>query len=511
MSDTVGKWGKRETSTSDNLAWASEQRVYEWRDDYTLETAPDDPGLEADLFDEENRVNTGINFKNYAQMKVSVRDGPPNLEPLQTKNAIPILAKNYDLMACAQTGSGKTAAFLVPIISMILKKIVSGRIRPARSNVGQGRFKALPLVLVILPTRELAIQLFEESLRFAYKTPLRPVAVYGGASPAVQNEQVRRGCDILIATPGRLQDMIERGNISLAFVRHVVLDEADRMLDMGFEPQIRKIMLSSNLPRDESLQTLMFSATFPNQIQVLARDFLKEDYCRLRIGRIGGTTTDITQRVLYVNDFDKNDTVVEILLEIPPSRTMIFVQTKRTADSLDDYLYNKMFPTCSIHGDRNQAEREQSLRAFKTGRSPILIATAVASRGLDIKDVMHVINYDLCDDIDEYVHRIGRTARAGNHGLATSFYNEKYVSLAPQLTKLLQECEQEIPEFLKSYVDPDVTYETEEFLDEEEIQGLGGDGDGDDVGAGDDGSAWDANTGDWGMGDDHQTSTSSGW
>ncbi|KAI7817817.1 P-loop containing nucleoside triphosphate hydrolase protein [Gamsiella multidivaricata] len=393
--------------------------------------------------------------------------------PIQ-KSAIPILLKNYDLMACAQTGSGKTAAFLVPIISNLTKKILCGKLHMIRRQPGHGHGKACPILMVILPTRELAIQIFEEARRFAYMTPLRPAVIYGGANINVQRAQVTQGCDILIATPGRLRDMIERGTVSLTHVRHVVLDEADRMLDMGFEPQIRSIMKHSSLPRDEGLQTLMFSATFPKMIQVLARDFLHENYCRLRIGRIGGTTDDITQSILHVNEMDKREALVRILLTHPPSRTMIFVETKRTADNLDDFLYNKLFPTCSIHGDRTQSEREHSLEAFKSGRSPILIATSVASRGLDIKDVMHVINYDLCVDIDEYVHRIGRTGRAGNPGYATSFYNDKSVAMAPQLAKLLAECKQEVPDFLAGYIDSNTTYEAEDFLgDDDEAEPVG--------------------------------------
>ncbi|ORZ16836.1 P-loop containing nucleoside triphosphate hydrolase protein [Lobosporangium transversale] len=493
MSDErVGNWVKRENVFSqDPLSWASEQRVYEWHPSYTLGNAPSDPALEEELFSEESRVNSGINFKNYAHMKISIKDGPPDLLPLQTfndaslhpiiaenvdrmryseptpvqKSAIPIILQGYDIMACAQTGSGKTATFLIPIISNLVSKFERGRLNIIRPQ-SRMPFKSSPLLLVILPTRELAIQIFKEARRFTYRTPLRPVVIYGGAEPRVQREQVAKGADILIATPGRLKDMMERGIISLSHVRHVVLDEADRMLDMGFEPQIRAIIQASDLPRDESLQTLMFSATFPRQIQKLAWDFLKHNCCRIRVGRIGGTTSDITQRIIKLHEYQKKEELEHILLTFPPARTMIFVETKRTADNLDDYLYNKKFPTCSIHGDRTQKERELSLKAFKEGKSPILIATAVASRGLDIKDVMHVINYDLCNDIDEYVHRIGRTARVGNQGLATSFYTSYNEPLAPQLTKLLIECKQEVPDFLRDFINPNTTYETEDFIDE---------------------------------------------
>ncbi|KAF9108260.1 hypothetical protein BGX27_008413 [Mortierella sp. AM989] len=426
MNGTIGNWVKRDMGPYVPLSWASEQRVYEWKPNFTEDTVPHNPDLEAELFSEENRINSGINFKNYAAINVSVKDAPPGMKKLDSfeesgmhpiilenvyrmrykeptpiqKHAIPIISKGYDLMACAQTGSGKTAAFLVPIISTLITKIFQGRIQTKRRQPGQGFLKASPLYLIILPTRELAIQIFEEARRFTYRTPLRPVVIYGGSDAKIQKEQMSKGCDILIATTGRLQDVMERGLVSLAHVRHVVLDEADRMLDMGFEPQIRKIISNSDLPRDESLQVLMFSATFPNDIQVLARDFLKDDCSRLRVGR-------------------------------------------------------------------TQAERELSLKAFKEGKSPILIATAVASRGLDIKDVMHIINYDLPMDIDEYVHRIGRTARAGNRGVATSFYNDYSSPIAPKLTKLLIECDQVVPDFLSGYMNSNATYEPGDFYDED--------------------------------------------
>ncbi|KAI9232864.1 MAG: P-loop containing nucleoside triphosphate hydrolase protein [Podila humilis] len=491
---TVGKWGQKEPGgASQGTGWASDQPVYEWRGGYTRETAPDNDALKEELFGADKRVGTGMNFRKYSFMKISVQNGPANTAPLTSfedadlyptildnikalgyteptpiqKSAIPILLKNCDLMACAQTGSGKTAAFLLPILSSLLKKMERKRMELSRP--GRGSSRACPLALLILPTRELAIQIFDDVRRFTYKTPLRPVAVYGGADVASQRKNLLMGCDVLVGTPGRLKDMINRGTISLARVRHLVLDEADRMLDMGFERDIREIVQQADLPQDEGLQTMMFSATFPRPIQVLARTFLQQGFAQLRIGRIGGTTSDIVQNVMHVEDYAKKDRLVEILLQSPPNRTIIFVETKRSADLLDDYLYNMHFPTVSIHGDREQKEREMSLRAFKDGRSPILIATAVASRGLDIKDVMHVINYDLCNDIDEYVHRIGRTARVGNVGKATSFYNDKNLPIAPRLAKILQECRQEVPEFLAPYMDESTSYEDDDFVGEDDV------------------------------------------
>ncbi|KAG0041426.1 hypothetical protein BGZ83_001825 [Gryganskiella cystojenkinii] len=496
---TVGSWGHKDVPDPNaSVIWASEREVYEWLSEYTDESAPENKRLESELFGDENRINSGINFKNYDAISVNIKNEPlqframkkfselalhPTISenikrlkykdptPIQ-KNAIPVILGGYDLLACAQTGSGKTAAFLIPILSKLLIKLQK-KPQPERLP-GVRRQKATPLAVIILPTRELGIQIFDECRRFTYRSRLRPCVIYGGSEPRAQKEQLAKGCDILIATPGRLVDAIERGWVTLSQVKNLVLDEADRMLDMGFEPMVRRILLGADLPRDESLRTAMFSATFPQSVQLLARDFLCEDFCRIRVGRIGATTSDITQMVVSVPEYEKEEALVKLLLSQPPSRTMIFVETKRKADYLDDFLYNKDFPCISLHGDRSQRERELALEAFKSGRSPIMITTAVSSRGLDIKDVLHVVNYDLCNDIDEYVHRIGRTARAGNLGLATAFYNERSETLAPQLTKLLIECQQTVPDFLQPFVDEATSYETDDFVEAESNETSGG-------------------------------------
>ncbi|KAG9302138.1 hypothetical protein G9A89_020572 [Geosiphon pyriformis] len=479
----AGKWGPRENNTLDpNRGWAAVRPRYEWDNSYEDSIAPRNEALEHELFGEENHVNTGLNFDKYENIKVVVKGA--KITPVQTfeegdlhkqmqenvrlarysrptpvqKWAIPIITEGHDLMACAQTGSGKTAAFLVPILSRLFgkaKKLAAPRPVPG----ARGRTKAQPLVLVIAPTRELATQIFDECRRFTYRSMLRPCVVYGGGESNPQRAELAKGCDVLAATPGRLCDFLDKGIISLQRVKYLVLDEADRMLDMGFEDDIRKIVQKSDLLYDGTRQTLMFSATFPKAIRALAREFLRDSYLFLTVGRVGGTTSDITQKFVYCEDHEKRNTLVEYLLKQPPSRTLIFVKTKRGADSLDDFLYNQNFPTTSIHGDRTQREREDALIAFKNGTSPILIATAVAARGLDIKNVMHVINYDLCSEIDEYVHRIGRTARVGNHGLATTFYNESNKEIAPDLVKILMECKQEIPEFLKPYMNDNMTFD----------------------------------------------------
>ena len=244
------------------------------------------------------------------------------------------------------------------------------------------------------------------------------------------------GCDLIVATPGRLVDLIERGRITLEQIRFLVLDEADRMLDMGFEPQIRRIVEQENMP-SEGRQTLMFSATFPKPIQRLAGDFL-DNYIYLTVGRVGSSTDLITQHLQYVESRDKRDALME-LIQIVSGLTLVFVETKRSADALEDYLLQNGIAATSIHGDRSQREREDALIAFRSGRYPVLVATDVAARGLDIPNVTHVINYDLPNTIDDYVHRIGRTGRAGKKGQATAFINEDDKSLFRDLFDVLAE------------------------------------------------------------------------
>merc|ERR1719323_876012 len=227
---------------------------------------------------------------------------------------------------------------------------------------------------------------------------------------------------------------------------------------MGFEPQIRRIVEQDNMPPPDVRQTMMFSATFPKEIQMLARDFLR-DYVFLAVGRVGSTTENITQKIVWVEEQDKRSFLLDLMeasglaakdLDGEASRTLVFVETKKGADQLDDFLYREGFPVTSIHGDRTQREREEALRRFKTGQTPIIVATAVAARGLDIPNVKHVINFDMPGDVEEYVHRIGRTGRMGNLGLATSFFNEKNRNLVKDLIELLVESNQELPSWLES-------------------------------------------------------------
>jgi superfamily II DNA/RNA helicase len=438
---------------------------------------PQNVKTERDLFgvpDDPTKAHSGINFANYDDIPVeaSGRDVPepvttfmnPPLDdhllsniklarytvptPVQ-KYSIPIVMGGRDLMACAQTGSGKTGGFLFPILSQAFQYGPSSVPAMAASGGFSRQRKAFPTSLILAPTRELVSQIYDEARKFAYRSWVRPCVVYGGADIGSQLRSMERGCDLLVATPGRLVDLIERGRISLANIKYLVLDEADRMLDMGFEPQIRRIVEGEDMPPVQSRQTLMFSATFPRDIQMLARDFLKE-YVFLSVGRVGSTSENITQKVEYVEDHDKRSVLLDILHTHAGGLTLIFVETKRMADTLSDFLINQSFPATAIHGDRTQRERERALEYFRNGRCPIMVATAVAARGLDIPNVTHVINYDLPTDIDDYVHRIGRTGRAGNTGLSTAFFNRGNRGIVRDLIDLLKEAHQECPAFLEN-------------------------------------------------------------
>jgi ATP-dependent RNA helicase DDX3X len=437
---------------------------------------PANPRTERELYGVPNdptKQQTGINFDKYDDIPVEASgqdvpdpvtrfENPPldehllsNIElsgykqptPVQ-KYSIPIVMAGRDLMACAQTGSGKTGGFLFPILAQAFKTGPSALPPQAGGGFGRQR-KAYPTSLILAPTRELVSQIYDEARKFAYRSWVRPCVVYGGADIGSQLRQIERGCDLLVATPGRLVDLIERGRISLINIKYLVLDEADRMLDMGFEPQIRRIVEGEDMPPVHSRQTLMFSATFPRDIQILARDFLK-DYIFLSVGRVGSTSENITQKVEYVEDNDKKSVLLDILHTQDKGLTLIFVETKRMADALSDFLINQNFPATSIHGDRTQRERERALEMFRSGHCPILVATAVAARGLDIPNVTHVVNYDLPTDIDDYVHRIGRTGRAGNTGLSTAFFNRGNRGVVRDLLELLKEANQEIPSFLEA-------------------------------------------------------------
>lgn len=363
--------------------------------------------------------------------------------PVQ-KYSIPIIAAGRDLMACAQTGSGKTGGFLFPMITRLLSHGVS---QPTDSDLSSYNRKCVPSALVLAPTRELCTQIYDESRKFLFKTGLRSVCVYGGADIRYQIKQLSYGCEILVATPGRLVDLIDRGHVSLSGIQFLTLDEADRMLDMGFEQQIRYIVEKTGMPEAGARSTLMFSATFPKNIQKLAQDFL-HDYIFLTVGRIGATTDDITQQFEFCDEYNKVDLLMQHVRNTNDGLCLIFTATKQNADELEEMLTRNGYRATSIHGDRSQRDREFALKNFRKGATPILVATDVASRGLDIPNVAHVINFDLPENIDDYVHRIGRTGRAGNKGVATAFFTDKNRNIAADLIKLLRDAKQTVPALL---------------------------------------------------------------
>ncbi|XP_059418155.1 putative ATP-dependent RNA helicase an3 isoform X10 [Carassius carassius] len=459
--------------TGGNSRWVEESRDEE---DWSKPLPPNER-LEQELF---SASNTGINFEKYDDIPVEATgsNSPGHIEsfhdvdmgeiimgnitlsrytrptPVQ-KYAIPIIKAKRDLMACAQTGSGKTAAFLLPVLSQIYTDGPGEALQATKASTQQenGKYvrrKQFPISLVLAPTRELALQIYDEARKFSYRSRVRPCVVYGGADIGQQIRDLERGCHLLVATPGRLVDMMERGKIGLDYCKYLVLDEADRMLDMGFEPQIRRIVEQDTMPPKGSRQTMMFSATFPKEIQILARDFL-EEYIFLAVGRVGSTSENITQKVVWVEENDKRSFLLDLLNATgKDSLTLVFVETKKGADALEDFLYREGYACTSIHGDRSQRDREEALHQFRSGRCPIMVATAVAARGLDISNVKHVINFDLPSDIEEYVHRIGRTGRVGNLGLATSFYNDKNSNITKDLLDILVEAKQEVPSWLEN-------------------------------------------------------------
>ncbi|QSL64619.1 hypothetical protein MERGE_001920 [Pneumocystis wakefieldiae] len=301
-----------------------------------------------------------------------------------------------------------------------------------------------PIVLVLAPTRELAVQIQTECVKYGKSSRIRSACIYGGVPRGPQIRELATGIEICIATPGRLLDMLESGKTNLRRVTYLVLDEADRMLDMGFEPQIRKIVDQIRPDR----QTLMWSATWPKDVQKLAHDYLK-DFIQVNIGSLDlNVNLDIKQIVEICSEHDKRGKLIKHLenaMEDNDNRILIFVSTKRIADSITKYLRQDGWPALAIHGDKQQSERDWVLNEFRTGKCPIMVATDVASRGIDVKDVKYVINYDYPNSSEDYVHRIGRTGRAGAKGTAVTLFTTDNAKQARDLLMVLRDSKQEIP------------------------------------------------------------------
>ncbi|KAJ1867779.1 ATP-dependent RNA helicase dbp2 [Coemansia sp. RSA 989] len=350
--------------------------------------------------------------------------------PIQSQGW-PMALSGRDMVGIASTGSGKTLAYTLPGIVHINAQPL---LQP-----GDG-----PIVLILAPTRELAVQIQTECNKYGANSRIRNTCVYGGTSRGPQIRDLRRGVEICIATPGRLIDMLQIGVTNLRRVTYLVLDEADRMLDMGFEPQIRKIVDQIRPDR----QTLMWSATWPKDVQQLARDFL-QDYIQVNIGSLDlAASHHIKQIVEVIPEEDKRHRLsrhLEKIMDQRDNKSIIFSATKRTADDITRYLRQEGWPAVAIHGDKSQSERDWVIGDFRSGRSPILVATDVASRGLDIKDVKFVINYDFPSNVEDYVHRIGRTGRAGASGTAITFFTTENARSSKDLHHILKEANQDIP------------------------------------------------------------------
>ncbi|KAL9129183.1 MAG: hypothetical protein Q9217_002287 [Psora testacea] len=342
----------------------------------------------------------------------------------------PMALSGRDVVGIAETGSGKTLTYCLP-------GIVHINAQPLLAP-GDG-----PIVLVLAPTRELAVQIQQEMTKFGKSSRIRNTCVYGGVPKGGQIRDLSRGVEVCIATPGRLIDMLESGKTNLRRVTYLVLDEADRMLDMGFEPQIRKIIGQIRPDR----QTCMWSATWPKDVRQLASDYLN-DFIQVNIGSMDLSANHrITQVVEIVSEFEKRDRMtkhLERIMEDRDAKILLFTGTKRVADEITRFLRQDGWPALSIHGDKQQNERDWVLNEFKTGKSPIMVATDVASRGIDVKNITHVFNYDYPNNSEDYVHRIGRTGRAGSKGTAITLFTTENSKQARDLVAVLQESKQQI-------------------------------------------------------------------
>ncbi|NUO20443.1 DEAD/DEAH box helicase [bacterium] len=334
--------------------------------------------------------------------------------PIQSQ-AIPLALKGLDVMGAAQTGTGKTAAFGLPILHRALTEK-----------------HEKPVALVLSPTRELAVQIEESFKKFAKHTKLKVLAVYGGVGYGPQVDGLKKGADIIVATPGRLLDHVARGTLRLETLKILVLDEADRMLDMGFLPDVRRII--ARVPKER--QTMLFSATFPDEVAKLAKEILHNPQS-VQIGHKSSAARGLSHTAYPVPAHLKPELLSEILIELNSPAVLIFTRTKHRADRIQKLLAKKNFSVTSLHSDRTQKQRMAALEGFKQGKYNVMVATDIAARGIDVTGITHVINYDLPATSEDYVHRTGRTARAERLG-------DAYTLVAPDEEILLREIEKHL-------------------------------------------------------------------
>lgn len=339
--------------------------------------------------------------------------------PIQEK-AIPIILEGRDLFGCAQTGTGKTAAFTIPMLQILH--------RDNLNKNGQRKVSAL----ILTPTRELAIQIGECLHDYGRFTGVRSTVIYGGVSQFHQTKALGSGVDIIVATPGRLLDLINQKYISLSSLKMLVLDEADRMLDMGFSHDVKKIMALMPVTR----QTMMFSATMPPEIANLTKSILKKPVV-VKVNPVSSTVDSINQGVYLVERKDKKSLLVKLLDNRKLDSVLIFTRTKHRADKVARDLVKAKISAQAIHGNKSQGARQQALSNFKAKRTRVLVATDIAARGIDVQEMSHVINFDLPNVPETYVHRIGRTGRAGLTGTALSFCDSEEKSMLKDIQKLI--------------------------------------------------------------------------
>jgi ATP-dependent RNA helicase RhlE len=342
-------------------------------------------------------------------LKALSHEGYTTPTPIQQK-AIPAILSGNDLLACAQTGTGKTAAFAIPLLQLIDR------------SKGLNNQQKLPVALILTPTRELALQIQDSFVSYGRHLSIKSVAIYGGVSQNSQTQALRKGTDVIIATPGRLLDLYTQQLVSFGNLKYFVLDEADRMLDSGFIHDIKKI--ASKLPSQK--QTLLFSATMPETIRNLSRNILRNPVS-ISVTPVSSTAEKIEQSVYHVGKSEKPQLLVNILKDPAIKNILVFTQMKHSADKLSKYLNRSGISSAAIHGNKSQTHRVHSLKSFKNRTIRVLVATDIAARGIDIDNLTHVLNFDLPNVPETYVHRIGRTGRAGMRGTAVSFcdVNEK--------------------------------------------------------------------------------------
>jgi ATP-dependent RNA helicase RhlE len=354
-------------------------------------------------------------------LKALITEGYTSPTPIQ-EQSIPVLLEGKDLLGCAQTGTGKTAAFAIPILqNLYLQK---------HKEKDTFNIKAL----ILTPTRELAIQIDESFAAYGKNTGLKHLVIFGGVSQYNQTNALRRGVDILIATPGRLLDLVEQRFINLQHIQTFVLDEADRMLDMGFIHDVKRIITRLPVKR----QTLFFSATMPPEISKLSASILTNPV-RVEVTPVSSTAEKVEQAVYFVEKNDKRSLLIHLLKNPSIVSALVFARTKHGADKIAKELYRANIKADAIHGNKSQAARQKALTDFKSGRIRVLVATDIAARGIDVDDLSHVINFELPNVAETYVHRIGRTGRAGLSGIALSFCDVEEREYLRDIHKLIDQ------------------------------------------------------------------------